>query len=120
MYFNMEDVRDTLLQPRLSDEDVAESTDYVDGLAARLGVSPERIRTPVAYPIRQLALFYALMVCARNASAMTSGRSMEAGDDPYEREYMRWEARISAETFTGAEGKDLGENFPLTAKVGRG
>ena len=71
MYFNMEDVRDTLLQPRLSDEDVAESTDYVDGLAARLGVSPERIRTPVAYPIRQLALFYALMVCARNASAMT-------------------------------------------------
>ena len=85
MYFNMEDVRDALLQPNLSDEDVAESTEYVDGLAARLGVSPERIRTPVAYPIRQLALFYALMVCARNASDMTSGRSMEAGEDPMRR-----------------------------------
>ena len=117
MYFNMEEVRDVLLRDQLTDEDVAESTDYVNGLAARLGVLPDHIRTPVAYPIRQLALFYALMVCARNQS----------GDDAYERkraiyekEYMRWEARISAETFTGDSGKDMGENFPLTAKVRRG
>lgn len=127
MYFNMEEVRDVLLKDQLTDEDVAESTDYVNGLAARLGVLPDHIRTPVAYPIRQLALFYALMVCARNQSAMTDGRNLQAGDDAYERkraiyekEYMRWEARISAETFTGDSGKDMGENFPLTAKVRRG
>jgi hypothetical protein len=127
MYFDTEDVRDLLLKDRVTDEDVNESTQYVDGLAVRLNVSPNKIRMPVAYPIKQLALFYALMVCARNQSIMVEGRDMEAGDDPYEKkraiyekEYQRWESRITAETFTGLSGRDSGEAIPLTTKVRRG
>jgi hypothetical protein len=126
MYFNAEAVRDLLLKDRITDEDIQESTDYVNGVAVRLNVSPDRIRVPVAYPIQQLALFYALMVCARNQSIMVDGRDMEAGDDPYEKkraiyekEYQRWEGRITAETFTGLSGRDTGEAIPLTTKVRR-
>lgn len=126
MYFNVEDVRDQLLKDALNDDDISESTEYVNGLAARLNVKQDKIRTPVAYPIKQLALFYALMVCARNQSTMVDGRSLESGDDAYEkkraiyeREYKLWENRINADTFTGMNGKDTGDFIPLTAKVRR-
>ena len=125
MYFNIEDVRDVLLKELLTDADIEESTQYVNGLAARLGVSLDKIRTPVAYPVSQLALFYALMVCARNQSVYVD-RNLETQDDAYERkraiyekEYQRWESRITAETFTGDTGVDSGTEFPLTTRIGR-
>ena len=125
MYFNIEDVLDVLLKDLLTDEDIQESTQYVNGLAARLSVAPDHIRTPIAYPVSQLALFYALMVCARNASALIDG-NLETKEDAYERkraiyekEYLRWEARITAETFTGLAGADAGDAIPLTTKVRR-
>lgn len=40
MYFTKENVRDKLLKNLLSDEDVAESTDYITNLASRLDVKP--------------------------------------------------------------------------------
>ena len=126
MYFNIEDVRDTLLNGTLTDDDIKESTDYVNGLAARLNVNQSQIKTPVAYPIKQLALFYALMVCARNQSTMTEGRNFNAGDDAYERkraiyekEYMLWESRITADTFIGDNGIDTGPFIPLTTRLSR-
>ena len=125
MYFHIEDVRDVLLKDLLTDEDIEESTQYVNGLAARLKVRQDQIRTPVAYPISQLALFYALMVCARNQSVYID-RNLETQDDAYERkraiyekEYQRWESRITAETFTRIEGADSGLDIPLTTRVGR-
>lgn len=126
MYFHLEDVRDALLRDILTEEDILESTNYVNGLAARLNVAPDKIRIPAPYPVSQLALFYALMVCARNASMQVTGRDLQAGDDPYERkraiyerEYKTWEARITAETLTGIDGKPSDSAIPLTTRVAR-
>lgn len=126
-YFDPADVRDNLLRGLLTDADVGESTRYVEGLAARLGVKAADIKTPVAYPVAQLGLFYALMVCARNASTMSEGKTNDSGEDAYElkrkiyeREYQAWESRITAETFAGDPGVDTGAALPLTARLGRG
>lgn len=125
-YFDIEDVRDSLLRGHISESDVNESTRYVAGLAARLGVKAADIRSPTPYPVERLALFYALMVCARNLSMMAQGRANEAGDDPYElkrriydKEYREWEGRITASTLTDESGADSGVAMPLTISVGR-
>lgn len=125
-YFDLEDVRDELLRGRLTAFDADESTRYVDGLAARLGVRPDAIRSPTPYPVERLALFYALMVCARNLSTLEHGHASEAGDDPYElkrrlydKEYREWEGRITARTLTGDDGADSGHAMPLSVAIGR-
>lgn len=125
MYFDRENVRDALLKGMLSEEDIDESTDYVNNLAARLGVKPEEIAEPISYPVEKLALYYALMICAENASKPTA-KDGEAKDDPYEKkralyeERVRyWERQITRETFVGFAGKSAGEFMPLTIGVSR-
>lgn len=123
-YFNKDtDIRDDLLKTLVSDSDVAESTDYVDALAQSYGVNPACIATPVPFEIKTIAMTYALITCAENASMM-AGDGGEDGADAYElkrrvlaKKLIEFEKRLRPETFTG--GGTSAKRYPHVFRLRR-
>jgi hypothetical protein len=123
-YFETEDVRDSLLKGILKQEDIDESTAYIDDLSQRLEVSPTRIPNPPPFQIKTLAMCYALMVCAGNKSMM-NGDGGENGADAWElkrRIYAKrvdeLEPQITAQTLTGGTSS-TGRMIPINIPFGR-
>lgn len=123
MYFEIEQVRDKLLKDVLSEEDIDESTEYINNIANRLKVDHTQIPSPAPYPVRTLAMYYALMICAQNETVLNSGGD-EAGDDSYElkrktyaKQVADLEGEITAETLLG--GSTVGDKIPLSIRMGR-
>ena len=122
-YFETEDVRDFLLKGILKQEDIDESTAYIDDLAQRLEVAPARIPNPPPFQVKTLAMCYALMLCAGNASLM-NGDGGENGADAYElkrRNYAKrvdeLELQMTAATLTG--GGSTGRRIPTSIPLRR-
>lgn len=122
-YFATEDIRDLLLKNLIKPEDVAESTAYIDDIALRLGVNPGRIPSPAPFQVKTLAMCYALMLTALNASRM-NGDGSDDGADAYEmkrRVYARrvaeLESQMTAQTLLG--GGSAGRKFPVTVPLRR-
>lgn len=122
-YFNKEDVRDELLRRLLKQEDIDESTAYIDDIAARLRVDPAMIPTPAPYAVRTLAMSYALMQTALNAS-MNNGNGGENAADAYELKRRVYSARvaeleseITAQTLLGQGSRKA--RFPLSISMQR-
>jgi hypothetical protein len=122
-YFALGDVRDELLKELITDADIAESTAYIDDIAMRLGVRPERIPEPPPFQIKSLAMSYALMLTALNAS-MNNGNGGENEADAYElkrRVYAKrvaeLEAQVTVQTLLG--GGSSGRKFPVAVPLRR-
>ncbi|WP_371374388.1 hypothetical protein [Sporomusa aerivorans] len=122
-YFNKEDVRDELLKRQLKPEDIDESTAYIDDIAARLRVDPAMIPNPAPYAVRTLAMSYALMQAALNAS-MNNGNGGENAADAYELKRRVYAARvtelegeINAQTLLGRGSQK--SKFPLSISMQR-
>ncbi len=122
-YFEASEIRDKLLQKLVKQEDIEESTAYIDDIALRLGVMPARIPSPAPYQVRTLAMCYALMTTAQNETRMNSDGG-EDGADAYElkrRVYAKrvaeLEAQITAQTLLG--GGSAGKKFPVSIQLGR-
>ncbi|VBB05572.1 Hypothetical protein LUCI_0782 [Lucifera butyrica] len=122
-YFDPVEVRDELLKSLIKEEDIKESTGYIDDIAIRLGVNPARIPKPAPYQVKTLALCYALMVSAQNAS-LQNGSGGENGADAYEikrRVYKarvdELEAQVTMQTLLG--GGSAGRKFPVSIPLGR-
>ena len=123
MYFEVEQVRDKLLKDVLSEEDIDESTEYINNIASRLKVDYAQIPVPAPYPVRTLAMYYALMICAQNQSVLNSDGE-EAGSDSYElkrqiyaKRVSELESGITAETLLG--GSSVSDKIPLSIRMGR-
>lgn len=123
-YFNQDEVRDVLLKNILKQDDIDESTAYIDDIAQRLQVSPTRIPTPPPFQVKTLAMCYALMVCAGNASLM-NGDGGENGADAYELKRKNYakrveelETQITAQTLTG-NASSTGRTIPINISFGR-
>lgn len=122
-YFNLSDVRDELLKGLIKPEDIAESTAYINDIALRLDVNPDRIPSPAPYQVKTLAMCYALMNTALNAS-LNNGAGGENEADAYElkrRVYAKrvaeLEAQITAKTLLG--GGSSGKSFPISIPLRR-
>lgn len=122
-YFDITEVRDELLKQLITEHDVAESTSYIDDIAIRLGVRPERIAVPVPFQVKMLAQAYSLMITALNAS-MNNGAGGENEADAYElkrRVYAKrvaeLEAQITVSTLLG--GGSSGNKFPVSIPMRR-
>lgn len=122
-YFTMGDVRDELLKGLITEDDIGESTAYIDDIAIRLGVRPERIVTPVPFQIKTLAMSYALMLTALNAS-MNNGAGGESAADSYEikrqvyaKRVASLEDQVTAQTLLG--GGSASRKFSISTRLGR-
>lgn len=122
-YFETEDVRDSLLKGILKQEDIDESTAYIDDLAQRLEVSPAAIPNPPPFQVKTLAMCYALMLCAGNKSMM-NGDGGENGADAWElkrRIYAKrvdeLELQMTAKTLIG--GGSTGRRIPTSIPLRR-
>ncbi len=122
-YFSLSEIRDELLKNLITEEDVVESTAYIDDIAIRLGVRPERIVTPAPFQVRTLAMNYALMLTALNAS-MNNGTGGENAADAYElkrqvyaKRVASLEEQVTALTLLG--GGRSSKKFPASTSVGR-
>lgn len=122
-YFTMSDVRDELLKGLITEDDIAESTAYIDDIAIRLGVRPERIVTPAPFQVKTLAMSYALMLTALNAS-MNNGAGGENAADSYEikrqvyaKRVAALEDQVTAQTLLG--GGSSSRKFPVSTRLGR-
>lgn len=83
VYFNPHLLRDELLSSLVTEEQIIQSTRYIEDLALSLGVSPNKIAKPVPYKVEILASYYTLMITALQQSMMNSDGS-ENGEDAYE------------------------------------
>lgn len=122
-YFDPLEVRDELLKTILAEADILDSTAYIDDLAVRFGVNPSKIPTPAPFQIKMLAMCYALMQTALNAS-MNNGSGGESEADAYElkrRIYAKrvadLESQVTAQTFTG--GGSSSKKIPLSTPLRR-
>ena len=122
-YFETEVVRDSLLKGILKQEDIDESTAYIDDLAQRLEISPARIPNPPPFQVKTLAMCYALMLCAGNKSMM-NGDGGENGADAWElkrRIYAKrvdeLELQMTATTLIG--GGSTGRRIPTSIPLRR-
>lgn len=105
-YFEKEEIRDQLLADMLTEEDIADADNYIDDLAQSLNVEPRDIVIPTPYKVKQLAMSYALMICARGGSIMNE-RGAD-GNDAYEikrrvyqREIDRLTSAMTVQILTG-------------------
>jgi len=104
-YFTISDIRDELLKGLITEADIAESTAYIDDIAIRLGVRPERIVSPVPFQVKTLAMSYALMLTALNASMtgniwkifVEAGQSVKKGETVAIIEAMKMELPVYAD-----------------------
>ena len=122
-YFDPFEVRDELLKDMIKQEDIADSTEYIDDIALRLGVDPARILVPAPYQVRTLAMSYCLMTIALNAS-LNNGAGGENEADAFElkrRVYAKrvaeLESQITAKTLLG--GGSSGKKFPMSISLRR-
>lgn len=122
-YFTMDDVRDELLKGLITEDDIIESTAYIDDIAIRLGVRPERIVTPTPFQVKTLAKCYALMQTALNAS-LNNGAGGENAADAYEikrqvyaKRVASLEDQVTAQTLLG--GGSASRKFPVSTRLGR-
>lgn len=122
-YFTISDIRDELLKGLITEADIAESTAYIDDIAIRLGVRPERIVSPVPFQVKTLAMSYALMLTALNAS-MNNGAGGESAADSYEikrqvyaKRVASLEDQVTAQTLLG--GGSASRKFPVSTRLGR-
>lgn len=122
-YFTMDDVRDELLKGLITEDDIIESTAYIDDIAIRLGVRPDRIVMPVPFQVKTLAISYALMLTALNAS-MNNGAGGESAADSYEikrqvyaKRVASLEDQVTAQTLLG--GGSASRKFPVSTRLGR-
>lgn len=122
-YFDPFEVRDELLKDMIKQEDIADSTEYIDDIALRLGVDPVRIPVPAPYQVRTLAMCYCLMTIALNAS-LNNGSGGENEADAYElkrRVYAKrvaeLESQITVKTLLG--GGSSGKKFPMSISLRR-
>lgn len=122
-YFDTFEVRDALLKKLIKQEDILESSDYIEDIAIRLDVDPSRIPTPAPYQVRALAMSYTLMLVALNAS-LNNGTGGENAADAYElkrRAYAKrvseLEAHVTAQTLLG--GGSAGKKIPMSVPLRR-
>jgi hypothetical protein len=122
-YFELADIRDSLLQKLVRPEDVEESAAYIDDIALRLGVNPGRIPSPAPFQVKTLAMCYALMLTAQNASRMNSDGG-EDGADAYEmkrriyaKRVAELEAQVTPQTLLG--GGSAGKKIPVSIPMKR-
>lgn len=122
-YFDPFEVRDVLLKDLITQEDIADSTEYIDDIAIRLGVDPARIPVPAPYQVKMLAMCYTLMSVALNA-AMNNGAGGENEADAFElkrRVYAKrvadLEAQVTAQTLLG--GGSSGGKIPVSIPLRR-
>lgn len=120
-YFEIAENRDKLL--KITEEDIAESTAYIDDLAMRLDVDPTRIPVPVPYSVKTLAMCYALMTAALNASRNNGGGGENKADAfelkrrVYAKRVAELESQITAKTLLGGGSQKL--KFPVSIPLGR-
>lgn len=122
-YFEITEIRDKLLLKLVKPEDVTESTAYIDDIAIRLGVTPGDIPIPAPFAVKTLAMCYALMTAALNAS-MNNGAGGENEADAYElkrrvyaKRVLELESQITAQTLLG--GGSVRKKFPVSIPLAR-
>ncbi|WP_371366294.1 hypothetical protein SRRS_07170 [Sporomusa rhizae] len=122
-YFDPFEVRDKLLKGLIKQEDIADSTQYIEDLALRLDVDPARIPVPAPYQIKMLAMCYALMSIALNAS-MNNGAGGENEADAYElkrriyaKRVAELESQVTAKTLLGGGSQKM--KYPVSIPLGR-
>lgn len=124
MYFDLDDLHDSLLNKRVSDWIMHKTSQYIEDLAKNYGVAPEDIKNPTPFKVNQIAVYYALMTAALESSRMASNGEQD-GADAYELKRRVYADmlkdlldEISAETFT--EGLSAPANpFPMSIKIHR-
>lgn len=124
VYFDKEKIEDIVLRESLTDTVVEESTEYIEDIARRCKVNAADIANPPTYPVRVLAMNYAMMLGASNLSAMNGSSGDSSAADSYELKRRvfkenvdKWEAQITAETLTG--GASAGDKVPLSIPIER-
>jgi len=122
-YFETTDIRDKLLKGSLTEDDIAESTDYINDLAKRLDVAPELIPVPAPFMVKTLAICYALMTAALNASRNNGGGGENEADAwelkrrVYAKRVAELESQVTARTLLG--GGSQKQKFPISIPIGR-
>lgn len=122
-YFDRSEIRDELLKDLITEEDIADSTNYIEDIAMRLGVSPLRIPKPAPYQVKTLAMCYALMLTALNASRNDGGGGDNEADAyelkrrVYAKRVAELETQVTAQTLLG--GGSAGKRFPVSIPMRR-
>ena len=122
--FEMFEVRDTLLKPIMEEHDIQNATEYIKMLAASYGVPTERIKFPCTWPIKTLAITYALMCAAERRSMMNTDGTTDGADawelkrKQYASKLESLKAELRAETFTG--GAPTRGRVPVNISMQRG
>lgn len=112
-YFSLDDITDGLLKGNVTEESVIASTEFINDLAYRFGVSVSEIPTnPVPYKIKKLAEYKALAESALSLSTMTDTDKGSGADayelkrKIYEEKVLQSQTALSAEDFRGGPKLD--------------
>lgn len=103
-YCQLEDINDTLLKKTIVQEDIDESTKYIDAIALTFNL-PDGIDNP-PFEIKQLAIAY---TCMRRALYL-SGKPVNGDADAYElkrkayeKDVAKWESKLTLELLVGSK-----------------
>jgi hypothetical protein len=131
VYFDTTLIDDSMLKSVVSATHIKKSTNYIEDLAASLGVAIEKILSPTPFKIAELAEAYTLMEAAKKKSMMNTNGQIE-GADAFELKRRVYASQvdtltnqITAVTFTGPlldvnGNAAVNLSFPISMTVRRG